>query len=177
MIIYFYNFLFFLIPTWIIFRIIYFKKVHFSLQKEILVVILLIYCLFVLGNINLFPIIIGMPNYFTYPDHNNFVPFKSIYNSFQHFYYVVPLKSIGGNILLLIPMGILVPLVWKKVNRINTVILIGLFCSFIIEFLQFVTPHRTANIDNLFLQTLGFVIGYFVLKILNHYFKLKNLAH
>ena len=47
---------------------------------------------------------------------NNLIPFKSIYNLIKLNTVNVILKNILGNILLLVPLGFIIPLIQKKLN-------------------------------------------------------------
>ncbi|MGI8386381.1 VanZ family protein [Robertmurraya sp. P23] len=73
-------------------------------------------------------------------------------------------KNIDGNMLLLMPLGYLVPILWKKFKR-KQIILLGLCVSILIEFLQFweiklgAFSHVT-DIDEVIFNVLGVFVGY-----------------
>ena len=91
----------------------------------------------------------------------NLIPFKTIVE------YVVRGDSIGGvsltnvlgNILLFVPMGVLLPVVFTKYNRWHKAILIGAAISTVIECMQYFFS-RSADIDDIILNTLGTMVGY-----------------
>lgn len=91
----------------------------------------------------------------------NLIPFSSIYGSLTHFYYMVPIRNIGGNILLFIPLGLAIPLRFK-INKLRHVILIGLFISLIVEVVQLFTAMRSFDVDDLILNTLGATLGFVI---------------
>ena len=74
-------------------------------------------------------------------------------------------RIIGGNLILLLPLGILIPLIDKKMNFIK-MILIAIACPFIIEFLQFLgnclvgSVLRDVSMSDFVLNAIGLLIGY-----------------
>jgi len=73
------------------------------------------------------------------------------------------------NILLFTPFGLLLPMLWKKFNNIFLVIATGFFCSLIIELGQIFT-FRATDVDDLFTNTLGTLIGYLIFLIIKMLF-------
>ena len=83
------------------------------------------------------------------------------------------IKNTILNILLFIPMGFLLPAIWKEYRPIKKTVLMGLSVSVIIELLQIFT-FRLTDIDDLITNTLGTFLGYYCGKMLlvsNHHFK------
>ncbi len=74
------------------------------------------------------------------------------------------------NIILFIPFGFLVPLIWKKLNRPSFIIGFGFLFSLLIESSQLLN-NRSADIDDLILNTLGAFIGFVVFRLFNKIFK------
>ncbi|MDR2703362.1 MAG: VanZ family protein [Cellulomonadaceae bacterium] len=68
------------------------------------------------------------------------------------------------NILLFVPLGFLVPLLWKGFRSFGRVALAGLAFSALIEISQLFTT-RTVTVDDLLMNTLGAVIGYCLLTL------------
>lgn len=66
----------------------------------------------------------------------------------------------AGNAALFIPTGILLPVVYKKLNSFGKVVAAGAFISLCIEILQLPFASRASDIDDIILNTLGVVIGY-----------------
>ena len=105
----------------------------------------------------------------------NLVPF----NVFQETYYAVtelhfwqPLFiNFLGNICIFIPIGFMVPLLWSRFNRLWKVALIGFSISLFIETTQ-LTQARSSDIDDLWLNTVGSMLGYG-----SYYFINKYLPH
>jgi glycopeptide antibiotics resistance protein len=167
MIIKFHYLLFLIIPLWTLSRILINKKsIKFSLYYELTLNFFFFYILFVLSIINLFPLIIGLPNYYTYPLQNNFIPLKGLIEQLRSTHHILlVLKTIIGNVLLMVPFGFMLPFVLRRYNTTLKVITIGFIFSLGIEFLQFLAPHRVVNADNFLYHTLGVTIGYFIYKI------------
>lgn len=70
------------------------------------------------------------------------------------------LINVIGNTTMFIPLGIVWPSVYKELNKHWKVVLAGTGCSLIIEILQLPFYSRVSDIDDLLLNTLGFIIGY-----------------
>jgi hypothetical protein len=63
------------------------------------------------------------------------------------------------NILLFIPFGFFLPLLWKRFEKPRMTLIFGALFSFSIEFLQLFT-YRITDIDDLFMNTAGTMVGY-----------------
>ena len=70
--------------------------------------------------------------------------------------------NLYGNIGMFVPTGIILPILYKSVNRLWKAVGIGFAMSFIIEVLQLMFYERTSDIDDLILNTMGVAIGYLV---------------
>ncbi len=81
-----------------------------------------------------------------------------IYNSF-------------GNILCFLPFGFLAPFVFFKKQNFWRIVLAGLLCSVMIETLQFFLETGVSDIDDVFFNTVGTIIGYVIFSI---YRRIKN---
>lgn len=94
----------------------------------------------------------------------NLIPFKIIIRDIKGLIdgnYLLFLINIVGNIVLFIPIGILIPILWKIKDRY--VILIGFLISLSIEITQLFLD-RVTDVDDLILNTLGVIIGLLVYK-------------
>lgn len=95
---------------------------------------------------------------------NNFVPLKTIVELVTQHPTSVALRQVVGNVVLFIPFGFLLPLLWPSLS-FSKKILLGLSLSFGIEALQYVISlqmgytYRITDIDDLLLTTVGFIIG------------------
>lgn len=92
---------------------------------------------------------------------------------------IIPFQSDGlftycMNIIMLMPLGFLLPYIWKNFRNPIKVALTGLVFSVFIEFAQLPT-NRLVDIDDLLMNTLGAVLGYVVWKLIgNHFFNKKE---
>ena len=85
----------------------------------------------------------------------NLIPLIDIFSSPAEY-----IKNTILNILLFIPMGFLLPAIWKEYRPIKKTVLMGLLVSVIIELLQIFT-FRLTDIDDLITNTLGTLLGYY----------------
>lgn len=76
------------------------------------------------------------------------------------------LEGIILNILLFVPFGYLLPLIWSKADRWWKVTLLGFSISLIIELLQLFTRLGYADVDDLSNNTVGALIGYVLYKLI-----------
>ncbi len=82
----------------------------------------------------------------------NMVPFQDV--TYNYLQYV-------ENMILFVPFGLLVPLLWEKYSKFLLTTLLGFGLSVIIEFMQLFC-HRATDIDDLLMNTLGTIVGYFL---------------
>jgi glycopeptide antibiotics resistance protein len=103
-------------------------------------------------------------------DHVNLTPFQvfKIYRLTD--------KQIVGNFIMLFPLGIYLPVLYKRLNKFWHVFLVSLLVSVSIEILQLATRFRSADIDDVILNTTGALIGYLFFKLIAS-FKPRAEAH
>ena len=65
------------------------------------------------------------------------------------------------NILLFVPFGFFLPILWNKFRNIKSTVLIGLIATCVVEISQIFT-FRTTDINDLITNTVGTVIGYYI---------------
>ncbi|CCI85848.1 glycopeptide antibiotics resistance protein [Lactobacillus pasteurii DSM 23907 = CRBIP 24.76] len=70
--------------------------------------------------------------------------------------------NLFGNILCFIPLGILTPIVFSKQQTLLRVVLAGMLISITIEAFQFVLLTGVTDIDDVFFNTCGMLLGYFI---------------
>ncbi len=75
------------------------------------------------------------------------------------------------NILLFVPMGFLLPFYSDKLKRIYKIVPLGFFVTLLIEIIQYVLKLGIFEMDDIFNNTLGTLIGYCIFMIFYH---LKN---
>lgn len=169
-----YKFLFIIsIPIYILFLVyVIWKKV--SIMKIVLYTLFYFYVISLIA-VTIFPIPIqGLEEIWIYADGiNNFIPLKSIiYILFNDSLSImIKMRQIIWNIILFIPMWFFIPLIWKSKSHFKKALLIGILCSICIELLQYIISlllgfsYKITDVDDILLNTLGFVIGFFLCKL------------
>ena len=97
-----------------------------------------------------------------FPLRVNFVPFVHIleYDSLHD-----TLLNIIGNVGLFVPSGIVLPVIYKKLNSFAKVTAAGAIMSLTVEVLQLPFSVRASDVDDLILNTLGCAIGYLIFTV------------
>ena len=67
-----------------------------------------------------------------------------------------------GNLVMLFPLGIYIPLLYPRLSGFFAVVFISLLFSLLIESFQLVTRFRSADVDDVLLNTLGACVGFLV---------------
>ena len=93
-------------------------------------------------------------------------PFKINFEPIVHMWdYADKRKAVlnlVGNITMFIPIGIVFPIVYKKLNTSVKALAAGIVFSLLIEILQLLFYERTTDIDDLIMNSSGYVIGYVI---------------
>ena len=84
----------------------------------------------------------------------NFVPFS------HH----IDVVAYVQNILLFVPLGGLLPLIWPKTDTLKSALLSGFSFSLLIEISQLFN-HRATDVDDLIMNTAGALLGYLLYKL------------
>ncbi|WP_100065894.1 VanZ family protein [Miniphocaeibacter massiliensis] len=84
-------------------------------------------------------------------------------------------SSIGYvlNVIMFIPLGFLLPFLWKSKDRIGSVLSYGFMLSLAIEISQLLND-RTTGVDDLLMNTIGAVIGFIIFRMLKGIKKWSN---
>jgi glycopeptide antibiotics resistance protein len=85
--------------------------------------------------------------------------------------YKITDKQILGNFVMLLPLGIYLPLLYKNLSGFIPVLLVSLLVAILIEVLQLATSFRSVDIDDVLLNTTGAVIGFILYKIISSLIK------
>ncbi|QWH17885.1 VanZ family protein [Bacillus mycoides] len=148
--------------------------------KECINFLFIIYICMVVA-VTLFPLPIGFPSSVENLNRSvNIIPFASIikdigqmgsaYDGDVLFMIGLIVRNVGGNVLLLMPLGFLAPLIWNKFKKVKNAILLGFIISVSIELLQLIESlvsgwGRITDIDDVICNVLGSIIGYSIYKI------------
>ena len=94
----------------------------------------------------------------------NAVPFRTMFsyiraNEYASGWDSISLVNLLGNVFVFSPIGIFVPLLWKRLRSFSKIAFIGLGVTCFIETFQYFIG-RSTDIDDIILNTVGVLIGY-----------------
>ena len=96
----------------------------------------------------------------------NLVPFSTIRAYFHNDTLDKEIAfNVFGNVLLFIPYGFLLPLVFRKRVILFDIFYTAILVSFCFELFQFITKTGQFDVDDIILNTVGAVAGYWILKL------------
>ncbi len=107
----------------------------------------------------------------------NLIPFKSITEYFSRFVnhninFTTFVANMLGNLLLFFPMGVLLPCFLPKMRGVGFIALgVGMIVS--AELIQYFSTLGALDIDDVILNSVGLVVGYFAFVLTSKVFKLK----
>ena len=169
--------LIFITVLWIVVRVICcIKNQMFDKKKEIKLLLVYI-CLIVIARIVYFPMRLvdgHISSLFLdvnriFPLWVNLIPIVHLFDIYDGW-----LMNIIGNIAMFIPVGIIWPICFKRIDTIGKTVLMGGLFSFLIEMTQLPFYDRCSDIDDIILNTTGVLIGslvYFGIKWIMNYRK------
>ncbi len=94
----------------------------------------------------------------------NLRPFREIERCIRHWDVLGPVNAgmnLLGNMIAFMPFGFILPMLCLSNRRWYIVTALSLLCSLMIESLQLVTRRGSFDVDDLMLNTLGGLLGYF----------------
>ncbi|AIM17189.1 antibiotic resistance protein VanZ [Bacillus sp. X1(2014)] len=101
----------------------------------------------------------------------NIIPFKNTIKYItgsNHFNLDIIINNTLGNILIFLPLGLFLPLLFKRFSRVSKVMVTSIVISFSIETIQLVLKIGQFDIDDVILNTIGSIFGFLLLKILKN---------
>lgn len=133
--------------------------------RERIVVVLFIY-LVAVAIVTFFPM-----NIIFYDWHGrfSFLPFASIMQLVQQTDRATALKNIAGNIVMFVPLGLLLPLLFQRLRSAGALVWRVALISIAIEVVQLPTRVRATDVDDVFLNVTGALIGYSVFLLLQRF--------
>ena len=152
---------------WIINRFYFYNKnKDFSWKRElqlllvficIVVVVRFTFCPFSKVDGKIQPLILDLAR--IYPFRINTEPFIHL---FDYAIYNEAILNLVGNTTMFIPLGIVWPIVYKDLDTPLKVIAAGIGFSLLIEIVQLPFYDRVSDIDDLILNSTGYIIGYVI---------------
>lgn len=173
---------------WIIYRLYnVVKNKRINIAREIILFIFFVYFLFLL----LLTIFKGgriefnnQFNSYMYREHGllgiiNIVPIKETINTFMHSETGMrnSLRNVIGNILVFMPLGFFIPLLFEKFNNLKKVLKVGCLSSLAIELSQLFVGSNVCDIDDVIYNTLGALAGFICYKTFETIIKKVNLKN
>ena len=98
----------------------------------------------------------------------NFIPFKTIIEYIQRYrngFYNLSIVNLLGNLLLFLPMGMVLPCLFKKLDRFWKVIVYVLIIVVTVEVTQGILRVGSIDIDDVIFNVGGAMIGYGIIKV------------
>lgn len=151
--------------VWIIIRIaVWIKRKHIDWKREVRLLLIYInlaviirFTFFPMSKVNghIQPLIFDIATAF--PFRVNLIPLVNLfdYDSKRDL-----LLNVIGNMAMFIPSGIVLPLVYKRLDTFWKVLVTGAGISLCIEIIQLPFSVRATDIDDLILNTIGVIMGY-----------------
>lgn len=93
----------------------------------------------------------------------NLIPFRSIGTQLEYITEWWALKNILGNIIPFMPFGFLLSMVYNKVDSLFRCLAAGILFVLFVELFQFLTKLGSFDVDDIILNLLGILLGYFAL--------------
>lgn len=140
------------------------KKLKITRELQLLLVYI---CFVVLARITLFPLetvngviqpLVLYPDKI-FPFNVNFVPFIHLFEYEQVSSAII---NFIGNVAMFIPVGVIYPAVYKKLDSHLKIISAGVGLSLFIEIIQLPFFDRVSDVDDLILNSLGYLTGYLI---------------
>ncbi|WP_405083176.1 VanZ family protein [Paenibacillus chitinolyticus] len=107
----------------------------------------------------------------------NFHPFEAYFYENNYRNPKSLIYNFFGNILLFVPFGILLPLLYISFKKFKNYFLFLISTILCIEFIQLFTRVGIFDIDDIVLNSIGGVLGYFIIKKLLNYTFFKKIFY
>ncbi len=95
----------------------------------------------------------------------NIVPFRTIFKFLTRSDLKDILVNIAGNIAAFVPMGFLLPIAFSKLKGFLRVLFVVLAATLSIETFQYISGAGISDIDDVILNVIGGVMGYFMMRL------------
>lgn len=110
------------------------------------------------------------------PRRFNLAPLKTItgyIENYKSFGVSIILINLAGNIVAFMPLGFLLPLIFKRTSRLTVITQITLLTSITAEIFQYIFNVGGLDIDDVLLNTIGGVLGYLIYSLVG----IRNKTH
>lgn len=149
-----------IIIIWILYRRVVRKKHMITALREVVINLFFMYFLAVIYFTFFKNGMLGIS--FNNYRYLNLVPLRETINMFTSNFMGLgnSLYNVVGNILLFVPLGFFIPLLFKKSEDLKKVLLYGFISSVSIEAIQYFTAINITDIDDVIFNTLGAGLGF-----------------
>ncbi|MFJ7667568.1 VanZ family protein [Lysinibacillus sp. NPDC097195] len=107
----------------------------------------------------------------------NIYPMRTITPYLEDITYTYAYLNILGNIIPFVPLGMFIPIIYKRYSNLKQVLIIFTICIIGIETLQFITMLGFFDVDDILLNMIGCLVGYsFYVAFSKIYVKGKSLG-
>ena len=105
---------------------------------------------------------VGLPDitYYRYSPRYNFIPFFYMFSAWE---------TTLLNVILFLPMGLFLPVLWSRMNSFGKTVGFGFCVSLLIEILQIFT-YRATDINDIMTNTFGTCIGFLLGSVVQNHF-------
>ena len=140
------------------------KRINWVRELQLLLVYI---CIIVVARFTFFPFgkingeiqALVYDSRYAYPFRINIVPFVHM---FDYPTFGAMLINVIGNIIMFVPLGIVWPYAYKELDTPLKAISAGIGVTLCIEILQLPFYSRVSDVDDLLLNSIGFIIGYLI---------------
>lgn len=162
-----------ILTAWVIYRVIRNLTIEkVDLAQEVFVNLAFVYgCL--VFKVTFFPMIIVL--YAFDPYDSNLVPLVRTIQMIQNASLLGVIKNLFGNLVLLAPLGIFLPIFFEPIRQVRKIVVAGFLVSLSIELSQFILKVRIFDVDDLIFNTLGVLVGFLVFLLFNKVSALSGL--
>lgn len=97
--------------------------------------------------------------------HYNLIPFKTInlyLDGFDKLNFIIIFNNLMGNVLVFMPLGFFLPILFTKLRKIGWLTLVSFLCTAAVEVTQLIFKVGSFDVDDMILNTVGGVAGYLV---------------
>lgn len=105
----------------------------------------------------------------------NFMPFRTIKMYIDYAHKLNSVENLAGNLIVFVPLGFLLPLVSEDFRRFSDVLLYVFTFSLGIEVFQLFSAFGAFDVDDILLNCLGALVGYWIYKAVMFFRKKKKI--
>ena len=99
-------------------------------------------------------------------DNINIIPFDTIAYQFHDiifdtgYYEILAILNLSANIMMFVPMGVFLPLLWKNLRKFFSCIFMGALIIIVVEIVQLFSLLGSFDVDDIILNLIGIIIGF-----------------